>query len=244
MKKLFCSKCGREIQEQDVLGIGLFDKNIGKYAGLTVVTFICSSCHQKEYQVVNRNPFATVSEIMVHPELTSEEMMIVQREASITSNDQLDFYEQIDQIDSVEQFLVKCNQGRFEKTTNVGQIVKTPTEIYNLFHKYNGIDKKRMMVFLVDDDQKLVTWELFGEGTNQRITFDPKVIFRTAMLLSQKVSVVLAHNHFTPLTTPSKKDILRTKRLVKAGDILGIDFIDHVLIDQYGFKSFSQLNLL
>lgn len=244
MKKLFCSKCGREIQEQDVLGIGLFDKSIGKYAGLTVVTFICSSCHQKEYQVVNRNPFTTVSEIMVHPELTSEEMMIAQREASITGNDQLDFHEKVDQIDSIEQFVVKCNQERFEKTTYVGQIVKTPTEIFNLFNKYNGNDKKRMMIFFVDDEHKLITWELFGEGTNRRITFDPKVIFRSAMLLPQRVSVVLAHNHLTPLTTPSKKDILRTKRLVKAGEILGIDFADHVLIDQYGFKSFSQLNLL
>lgn len=244
MKKVFCSSCGREIQEQDVLGIGVFDKHIGKYAGLTVVTFICSSCHQKEYQVIDRNPFASIAEITIHPELTAEELMLVQREAGIHCNEQLDFYEAIQKIQTIDEFLIKCNQSRFERQTNVGQFVKTPTEVYNLFLKYNGLDKKRLMLMILDDESRLVTWELFGEGTNKRINFDPKTIFRTALLLPQKVSIILAHNHFTPLTNPSKKDILRTKRLVKAGEVLGVDFLDHVVIHQEGYKSFEQLNLL
>ncbi len=244
MKKLICSTCGVEIQEQDVLGIGTFDKNIGKFAGLTVVTFRCSNCHQKEYQVVDHNPFTKTSEINVHPELTPEEVVLVQREASISCNDQVDFFEQMKMIKTVDEFLVKCSQHRFEKMTHVGQEIQTPTDVYNLFVKYNGLDKKRMMVVFLDEESKLVSWELFGEGTTKRINFDPKNIFRTALLLPQQVSVILAHNHFTHISTPSKKDILRTKRLVKAGEILGIDFLDHVLIHQEGYKSFDQLNLI
>lgn len=244
MKKLVCSNCGVEIQEQDVLGIGVFDRNIGKFAGLTVVTFICSSCHQKEYQVIDRNPFAHTTEIAIHPELTSEELMVAQRDAAIAGNDQIEFYEAIQKIETIDEFIIKCSQSRFERMTHVGQIIKTPTDVYSLFTKYNGTDKKRLMIMVVDEENRLITWELFGEGTNKRINFDPKSIFKTAMLLPQKVSIIMAHNHFTPLTNPSKKDILRTKRLVKAGEVLGIDLLDHVVIHQEGYKSFEQLNLL
>ena len=101
-----------------------------------------------------------------------------------------------------------------------------------------------MMVLFIDDDSRLVTWELFGKGTNKNISFDPKNIFRLALLLPQRVSIILAHNHFTHISSPSKKDILRTKRLVKAGGLLGIDFLDHVIIHKEGFKSFDQLNLI
>lgn len=244
MKKLCCSSCGVEVSEQDVLGVGVFDKHIGKYAGLTVVTFVCPSCHQKEYQVVERNPFTNTAEIAVHPELTSEELMVAQRDGGISCNDLLDFYENIQKINSVDDFLIKCSQGRFERMTNVGQIVKTPTDVFNLFMKYNGPDKKRMMILVLDEDSRLITWELLGEGTSKRINFDPKTIFKTALMLPQKVSIILAHNHFTTLTNPSKKDILRTKRLVKAGEVLDINFLDHVVIHQEGYKSFEQLNLL
>ena len=244
MKKLVCSTCGIEIQENDILGIGTFDKSIGKYAGLTVVTFRCSNCNQREYQVVDHNPFTKTSEIALHPELTPEEVIMVQREAVINCNDQLDFFTAFEEVNTVEEFLLKCSQHRFKNTTYIGQIIQTPTDVYNLFVKYNGLDKKRMMAIFVDDESKLVSWELFGEGTNKRINFDPKNIFHTALILPQKVSVVLAHNYFTQITSPSKKDILRTKRLVKAGEVLGIDFLDHVIIHQKGYKSFDQLNLI
>ncbi|MCK4260698.1 MAG: JAB domain-containing protein [Halanaerobiales bacterium] len=244
MTKLNCTHCGGEIQKQDLLGIGTFDKNIGKYAGQTVVLFRCNKCHQKEYQVVDLNPFEDIVEITLHLELSSEEVFLAKREPSINCNDQLDFYESIQQISSVEEFLVKCNLNRFEKMTHVGQFVQSPTDVYNLFVKFNGLDKKRMMIFFLDEESRLITWELLGEGTNKRISYDPKLVFRTAMLLPKKASIILAHNHLNHLSNPSKKDILRTKRLVSAGEVLDVDFLDHVIILQEGFKSFEQLNLL
>lgn len=244
MKKVFCSNCREVVREDDILGIGTFDHNVGRYAGLTVISFKCSNCSEKEYQVVDRNPFDKTLDVSVHPEMSPEEMIILQREPGINSDDQLDFYNEVEELDSIEEFLVKCNLQRYEKTTDIGELVDTPEDVYNLFIKYNGTDKRRMMVLFLDDESRLVTWELFGKGTNKNINFDPKHIFRLALMLPQKVSIILAHNHFTHISSPSKKDILRTKRLVKAGDLLGIDFLDHVIIHKEGFKSFDQLNLI
>lgn len=244
MKKLYCSTCGTEVQESDLLGIGVFDKNIGKYAGQTVITFLCSNCKQREYQIVDRNPYSEAAEVNVHLELTPEEVVMVQSEVAISCNDQLEFFESIKEIDSVESFIESCNKNRREKMTYVGQMIQSPSDVVNLFVKFNGMDKKRLMILLLDDDTKLVTWELLGEGTNKKISFDPKMIFRTALLLPKKVSIILAHNHFTQLSSPSKKDILRTKRLVKAGEVLGVDVLDHIIIHQEGYKSFDQLNLI
>ena len=50
-------------------------------------------------------------------------------------------------------------------------------------------------------------------------------------------SVVLAHNHPSGDPTPSDQDIKTTRRLAKAGEILGIQILDHVIVGRDGFTS-------
>lgn len=72
---------------------------------------------------------------------------------------------------------------------------------------------------------------------------DPSLIFREATI-KNAVSVILIHNHPSGDPTPSKEDIRLTYRIVEAGDILGIEVLDHVIIGDGRMTSFKESGLL
>lgn len=243
--KVYCSTCGSQIEEKDVLGVGTFDRDIGKYAGNTFVSFICPQCQKKKYQFVTENPFQKNADLhmSIHPELNNDELVLTKRTPLIGCNDIIDFHRDLSEIISVDDFLKSCKEKREAYSTQVGLTITQPVDIYNLFIKINGLSSKRLMVCLVNRKNQVVTWESLGEGMSRPISYSPQEIFRTAILIEEDVDIILAQNQRMELGPPSKKDILRTKRLVKSGRILGIEVLDFILIHQDGFQSFEQMDL-
>ena len=58
------------------------------------------------------------------------------------------------------------------------------------------------------------------------------------------VGMVLVHNHPSGDPTPSRADMLLTKRLKEAGDLVGITLIDHIVIGDRRYLSFREENLM
>ena len=58
------------------------------------------------------------------------------------------------------------------------------------------------------------------------------------------MTMVLVHNHPSGDPTPSRADILLTKRLKEAGDLVGITLIDHIVIGDRRYLSFREENLM
>ena len=57
-------------------------------------------------------------------------------------------------------------------------------------------------------------------------------------------SIILAHNHPSSQVEPSKDDIELTRRLVKAGEIMGVEIIDHLIISPNDFLSLKERGLM
>lgn len=76
-------------------------------------------------------------------------------------------------------------------------------------------------------------------GTVNQSLVHPREIFSGAINDSAS-SIVLAHNHPSGSTRPSRQDIAVTKRLVAAGELLGIKVLDHVIVSRKGFYSFAR----
>ena len=76
-------------------------------------------------------------------------------------------------------------------------------------------------------------------GTVNTTLVSPREIFLEA-LRKNAVSVILLHNHPSGDPTPSKDDILVTKRVLEAGEILGIDLLDHIIIGDNCFISLRE----
>lgn len=76
-------------------------------------------------------------------------------------------------------------------------------------------------------------------GTLDASLVSPRELFRQAIRDGCK-SVIIAHNHPSGDPTPSPEDRLVTHRLVKAGEIIGIDILDHVVIGDGRFASLKE----
>ena len=66
----------------------------------------------------------------------------------------------------------------------------------------------------------------------------PREVFKAA-LLANAAAIVLAHNHPSGDASPSAEDVALTARLVNAGDIIGIDVLDHIIVGPGSYFSFK-----
>uniref|UniRef100_A0A7V1EI35 MPN domain-containing protein n=1 Tax=candidate division WOR-3 bacterium TaxID=2052148 RepID=A0A7V1EI35_UNCW3 len=63
-------------------------------------------------------------------------------------------------------------------------------------------------------------------------------------MLENASGLFLIHNHPSGILKPSEDDLKITERLKSAGDLMGIRIIDHIIIAEEGYYSFSEHNLL
>ncbi|MGM9532028.1 JAB domain-containing protein, partial [Intestinibacter sp.] len=67
----------------------------------------------------------------------------------------------------------------------------------------------------------------------------PREVFKTA-ILSNSSKIMLAHNHPSQILKPSAEDKLITKRIQDAGEILGIELLDHLILGDNKYFSFKE----
>ena len=91
-------------------------------------------------------------------------------------------------------------------------------------------------VVLLDTKHRLLRTTLLSVGTLDASIVHPREVFRAAASAGA-AALVLFHNHPSGDPTPSDDDIALTKRLIKAGDLMGITVLDHVIIAESRFYS-------
>ncbi|MBP3914654.1 DNA repair protein RadC [Clostridium sp.] len=83
---------------------------------------------------------------------------------------------------------------------------------------------------------------LFKGGLNTSIV-DPRVVFKEAIKYNS-AAVAISHNHPSGDPSPSKEDISITERLKRSADLLGINFIDHIIVAKDSMMSFKEKGLI
>ena len=71
----------------------------------------------------------------------------------------------------------------------------------------------------------------------------PREVFSDA-IAERAASIILVHNHPSGNTEPSQEDIVVTKRLVEAGETLGIKIHDHIIVSKDGYTSMKERGLI
>jgi DNA repair protein RadC len=100
------------------------------------------------------------------------------------------------------------------------------------------------LVIALNTKNRLIRMYEVSVGSLNATIVHPRELFKDAVRLSA-ASVVVVHNHPSGDPTPSAADIQLTRRLVKAGDVLGIDVLDHVVIGTAGeFSSLREMGLM
>ena len=71
----------------------------------------------------------------------------------------------------------------------------------------------------------------------------PREIFRSA-ILNNGARIILYHNHPSSDLTPSEADLVFTQRMMEAGEVLGIELLDHFIVSATKWLSFKEIGLL
>jgi len=104
-------------------------------------------------------------------------------------------------------------------------------------------DKEHFWVFHLDCRNKIKLLELVSLGTLNSSLVHPREVF-TRAVGERSAQIIIAHNHPSGEANPSEDDIALTKRLVKAGELLGIELIDHIIVVNSSFVSFKAKSLI
>lgn len=104
-------------------------------------------------------------------------------------------------------------------------------------------DKEHFWVIMLDVRNKIKAIDLVSLGTLDSALVHPREVFRRA-IAQGCAHLIIAHNHPSNDCNPSEDDFAVTSRLVKAGEILGIEVTDHIVTTANGFYSFKQSQTL
>jgi len=100
-------------------------------------------------------------------------------------------------------------------------------------------EKEHFYVCHLDCKQRINMVELVAIGTINQSLIHPRETFRRAVA-EGSFSIVVAHNHPSGDVTPSADDLLATRKLHDAGEVLGIPLIDHIVFTRDKFFSFKR----
>ena len=92
-------------------------------------------------------------------------------------------------------------------------------------------DQEHFFCIGLDTAHKIKYIRLCTLGLVDQSPVHPREVFRAA-IMDACSAVILAHNHPTGIVEPSKEDAAITARLKSAGEIIGIEVLDHVIVGQ------------
>lgn len=97
-------------------------------------------------------------------------------------------------------------------------------------------DREMMILICLNRKGEPTTLQTISIGTLSSSLVHPREVYKTA-ILSNAASIIIAHNHPSGSPIPSQEDIEITKRIRQAGELLGIELIDHIIIASNGHYS-------
>lgn len=92
-----------------------------------------------------------------------------------------------------------------------------------------GSDRERCVAALLDTKHRVLETVTVSLGSLDHTFMSPREVFRDA-LLANAAALVLAHNHPSGDPEPSRDDELLTRRLVRAGQLVGVEVLDHLVV--------------
>ena len=123
--------------------------------------------------------------------------------------------------------------------------LSTPSEAAGLGKRFlEDLDREQVLVCCLDNKNQPVSINVVSVGTLNSSLVHPREVFKTA-ILSNAASIILFHNHPSGDPEPSQEDINITTRIKDAGNILGIELLDHIIIgSEKSFYSMKERNII
>ena len=112
-----------------------------------------------------------------------------------------------------------------------------------LVPQYGSRSVEHFGIVLLDTKHRVLRTRVLSVGTLDASLVHPREVFREATL-GGAAAIVLFHNHPSGDPVPSSDDVALTTRLVRAGDLMGVDVIDHIIVADACYCSFKETGRL
>ena len=148
-------------------------------------------------------------------------------------------WESITQVRGIGKDKALALQAAFTLATRIAAEIRTesplldtPEKVAELLRSENaGHRVEVFQVLLLNTRRRLIRVERITQGTLDTLLVHPREVFRSA-ILSNAAALIVVHNHPSGDPTPSDADIRVTRDLIRAGQLLKIDLLDHVILGQ------------
>lgn len=120
-----------------------------------------------------------------------------------------------------------------------GVRIKHPTDVLPLIQHYADRKQEHFIVVSLNGAHEVMSTRVVTIGLVDQSHVHPREVFSDP-ITERASAIVLAHNHPSGQLVPSPEDLDVTHRIKVAGDILGIEVLDHVLFTHKGFYSFAE----
>jgi DNA repair protein RadC len=140
--------------------------------------------------------------------------------------------------------------GIREEAVAEAPLLDNPGAVADLLRDGEDVrETERMQVLMVTVRRRLIRVHTVADGLLDQILVHAREVFRPAITANAH-AIILAHNHPSGDPTPSEPDIRVTRELIRAGRLLKIEVLDHVILGRRsagcpsGYVSMMQLGLL
>jgi len=135
--------------------------------------------------------------------------------------------------------IVACFElGRrfYQKKPGASVTIRTASQAFAHLKDMGSLNKEQFRGLYLNTHYQLVHDELISLGTLDASLVSPREVFRPALEYSA-AAVIIAHNHPSGVLKATQADADITSKLIEAGDILGIEVLDHIIIGKNKFAS-------
>ena len=121
-----------------------------------------------------------------------------------------------------------------------GTPITSAAQVHRVFApRFADLEHEEFVVVLLDRKQRVLRVVDVSRGTLDSSIVHPREVFREA-IREAAASVLALHNHPSGDPAPSTEDLHLTQRLAAAAELLGLTFLDHVIVCRGGYHSFQE----
>lgn len=116
---------------------------------------------------------------------------------------------------------------------------RDPQTVFDYLKPYGKEQQEHFLVLLLDGAHQIKFVKVVSIGTVNRALAHPREVYAPA-IEHRATAIIIAHNHPSGNLEPSTDDLELTMRLRRAGQLLGIELLDHVIFSATDYRSLAE----
>jgi DNA repair protein RadC len=120
--------------------------------------------------------------------------------------------------------------------------IGNPEEAYKVVKRYADTKQEHFILLTLNGAHNVISVSIISIGLANKAIIHPREVFCKAVS-DRATGIIICHNHPSGVLDPSEEDMLATEELFKAGEIVGIPLVDHVIFSKTGYSSLKRLGV-